>query len=77
MQCELNQLAAGESGSIVDIDADEALYFRLHALGFRMGRSITVIRHGNFKGPLQVALGTTHVIIRRNDAAKITVHRNA
>jgi len=77
MQCDLNHLLDGESGSIVDIDADEALYHRLHALGFRTGRSITVLRHGILKGPLQVALGTTQVIIRRKDAAKITVHKAA
>jgi ferrous iron transport protein A len=77
MQCDLNQLRDGETGSIVDIDADEALYYRLHALGFRNGQSIKVLRHGILKGPIQVALGTTQVIIRRTDAARITVKRAA
>jgi ferrous iron transport protein A len=77
MQCELNQLRDGETASITEIDADEALYYRLHALGFRTGQPITVMRHGILKGPLQVSLGTTQVIIRRKDAARIKVRRAA
>lgn len=76
MHSRLDQLANGESASIVEIEAEDALYFRLHALGFRTGKSITVLRHGILNGPLQVALGTTQVIIRRHDAAKVIVHRS-
>lgn len=77
MICDLRYLADGDSAAILDIDADEALFHRLYALGFRLGRQVTVLRHGILKGPIQVAVGTTQVILRRSDAAKITVKREA
>ncbi|MFM2396837.1 MAG: hypothetical protein RLZZ144_87 [Pseudomonadota bacterium] len=71
----LNQLAAGERANIVTIHADEALHQRLQALGFRTGKQIQLIRKASFSGPLQVRIGTTDVLIRRIEAAKISIHK--
>jgi len=68
---DLCHMKEGESAPILSIEADEALHHRLVALGFRIGKSVTVIRHGRFSGPLQVRIGMTDVILRRSDAAKI------
>ena len=77
MICDLSHLRDGDSASILDIDADEALSSRLNALGFRSGKVVTVLRHGILQGPLQVAVGTTQIILRRSDAARIRVNRKS
>ena len=69
----LASLHPGETATIVDIHADEALHQRLQALGFRSGKQIELIRQAAFSGPLQVRLGTTDVLLRRSEAAKIKV----
>lgn len=73
MRANLSLMNAGQSARVKSIAADEALHHRLTALGFRVGKLITVIRLGRFKGPLQVRVGSTDVILRRVDAAKISV----
>ncbi|MDD1649112.1 MAG: ferrous iron transport protein A [Methylococcaceae bacterium] len=71
MSTDLSRLKDGETAQVLSIEADEALHHRLMALGFRIGNPVTVIRHGRFRGPLQVRVGMTDVILRRSDAAKI------
>jgi ferrous iron transport protein A len=73
MESDLNHLKEGESAIIRSIGADGALYHRLMALGFRVGKAVSVIRHSRFRGPMQVRVGTTDVILRRTDAEKIRV----
>lgn len=65
----------GEFATIVAIHAEEALHQRLLALGFRSGKRIHLIRAASFSGPLQVRIGTTDILLRRNEAAKVTVCR--
>ncbi len=72
---DLTSLAAGESATIVAIHAEEALHQRLLALGFRNGKLVKLIRKASFSGPLQVRIGTTDVLLRRTEAAKISVQK--
>ncbi len=67
----LSQLAIGKNATIAAIEAEELLYHRLSALGFRVGKPLSVIRRANFNGPLHVRLGTTDVILRDSEAARI------
>ena len=69
----LSQLSAGQHAIIAAIEADESLFHRLSALGFRVGKPLSVIRRANFNGPLQVRLGTTDVILRNAEAAHIQI----
>ena len=69
----LAHLHPGDTATIVAIHAEEALHQRLLALGFRSGKQIALIRRASFSGPVQVRIGTTDVLLRRNEAAKITV----
>lgn len=69
----LASLQPGDTATIVAIHAEEALHQRLLALGFRSGKQIELIRRAAFSGPLQVRVGTTDVLLRRNEAAKIDV----
>ena len=69
----LAALHPGDTATIVAIHAEEALHQRLLALGFRSGKQVKLIRKAGFSGPLQVRIGTTDILLRRGEAAKITV----
>lgn len=69
----LASLHPGDTATIVAIHAEEALHQRLQALGFRSGKQVELIRKASFSGPLQVRVGTTDVLLRRSEAAKITI----
>jgi len=69
----LAHLHPGDTATIVSIHAEEALHQRLQALGFRSGKQIELIRKASFSGPLQVRIGTTDILLRRSEAAKIKV----
>lgn len=71
----LATLKTGDTATIVSIHAEEALHQRLLALGFRTERRIELIRKASFGGPLQVRIGTTDILLRRTEAAKIRVHK--
>lgn len=69
----LTNLKIGQYAVITAIEADESLFTRLSALGFRVGKPLQIIRRANFNGPLQVRLGTTDVILREAEAARIQI----
>lgn len=71
----LSSMNPGEIATIEAIYTDDALYQRLLAMGFRIGKQVEVIRRARFAGPLQVRIGTTDILLRKNEAAKITVRR--
>lgn len=71
----LASLHPGDIATIASIHAEEALHLRLLALGFRTGKQIELIRKASFSGPLQVRIGTTDVMLRRSEAAKIKVQK--
>lgn len=69
----LNSLQAGEYALISEIDADESLFHRLAALGFRIGKKVELVRCASFNGPLHVRIGNTDIILRRAEASRIQV----
>ena len=71
----LTSLVSGESATIIAIHTDDALRQRLMALGFRVGKRIDLIRKASFSGPLQVRIGTTDILLRKAEAAKISVEK--
>lgn len=70
----LSALLAGEQAVIIAIIAEPALGQRLNALGFKIGKSIVVIRRASFNGPMHVRLGATDIILRPQDATRIHLH---
>ncbi|MDO9051323.1 MAG: FeoA family protein [Methylotenera sp.] len=70
----LSQLKTGQHAIISAIEAEESLFHRLSALGFRVGKPLRIIRRANFNGPLHVRLGTTDIILRLVDATRIHVN---
>lgn len=73
----LTSLNPGEQATIRAIDADEGLYHRLTALGFRIGKRIELVRRARFSGPLHVRIGATEIILRRSEATRIQIINNA
>ena len=69
----LSDLVPGQEAVISAVHADEALHQRLAALGFRIGRSVLLMRRGRWAGPLHVRLGATDVMLRRSEAGLIAV----
>ena len=70
----LSDLAPGQQAVISAVHADEALHHRLAALGFRIGRSVMLMRRGRWAGPLHVRLGATDVMLRLSESGLISVH---
>lgn len=70
----LSLLEIGQHAVIAAIEADESLFHRLSALGFRVGKPLSIMRRANFNGPLHVRLGTTDVVLRNIDATRIQVN---
>jgi Fe2+ transport system protein FeoA len=69
----LAALKPGETATIAAVHTDQALSYRLAALGFRVGKRIEMVRTARFSGPLHVRIGATDVMLRRKDAQQIEV----
>lgn len=69
----LHKLENGKKGVIASITVAPEFAHRLSALGLRVGELIEVVRRAPFAGPLHLRIGTTDVIMRRQDAASIVV----
>ncbi len=70
----LSELGSKQAGVIAALHADQELYYRLVALGFRVGQKIEMIRRAIFNGPMHVRVGTTEVMLRKNEAEKIELY---
>ena len=69
----LDRLKVGESATIQSISADETLFHRLAALGFRVGKKIEVVRKASFNGPMHVRIGNTDIMLRISEAHRIQI----
>lgn len=69
----LNQLSPHQSATILQVKAGQDLLRRMAALGIRPGRRVEVIRLAPMGGPLQIRIGHTDLMIRREDAARIDI----
>ena len=69
----LLEIPLGKCALIQAIDAGMVLRERMAALGLRPGREVRVLRRAWLRGPLQIRAGSTEIIIRRGEAARIRV----
>ncbi len=74
---DLASLKPGEHATICGIHADENLHHRLNALGFRVGKHIELVRRARFSGPLHVRIGSTDIVMRQSEAARIQISHRA
>jgi Fe2+ transport system protein FeoA len=68
----LSHLRKGECAFITGIHAPDSTRIRLQAMGLRTGREAEVIRCPRI-GPMQVRVGSVHLIMRRSDAARVSI----
>jgi Fe2+ transport system protein FeoA len=68
----LSSLRQGECAFITGIHAPDSTRSRLQAMGLRTGREAEVIRCPRI-GPMQIRVGSVHLIMRRSDAARISI----
>lgn len=71
----LTHLQPGQYGHIQEIHAEDSLFQRLAALGFRAGKKIELVRRASFNGPLHVRIGSTDIILRAAEARRILITR--
>ncbi|HKI64571.1 MAG TPA: FeoA family protein [Burkholderiales bacterium] len=69
----LAALRPGDCATILALDAGQALYHRLAALGLRAGKTVRMIRRARFGGPFHIRVGTTDLMLRIPDARRIQV----
>jgi Fe2+ transport system protein FeoA len=68
----LSNLGIGERAFITGIHAPDGMRQRLQSMGLRTGREAEVIRSPRL-GPMQIRVGSVHLIMRRCDAARVTI----
>ncbi|HUT41279.1 MAG TPA: FeoA domain-containing protein [Gammaproteobacteria bacterium] len=68
----LSNLGIGERAFITGIHAPDGMRQRLQSMGLRTGREAEVIRNPRL-GPMQIRVGSVHLIMRRCDAARVTI----
>ncbi len=71
----LSHLTSGQSATIASLDAQNELYLRLTAMGFRVGKRVELLRSAAFSGPLHVRIGTTDIMLRRREGERVHVVR--
>jgi ferrous iron transport protein A len=69
----LSQIPLGQSARVSAIALSLDLAQRLAALGLRIDSEVTVLRRGWLGGPLQLRVGGTELMLRRDAAAQISV----
>jgi len=68
----LSLLKKGESAIITGIHAPGSTRQRLQSMGLRTGHEAEVIRCSRL-GPMQIRIGSVHLIMRRRDAARVSI----
>jgi ferrous iron transport protein A len=68
----LSRLRKGQTALITGIHAPDSIRHRLQAMGLRTGRKAEVIRCPRL-GPMQIRIGSVNLIMRRCDAARVTI----
>lgn len=69
----LNDLAPGRRARIRQLHGQHAVRQRLMDLGLRPNIEVLLVRSAPLDDPIQIKLGTTHITLRRHEAATIEV----
>lgn len=70
---DLSVLPIGQRAIIQDIVGEDSIRQRMKSMGLRAGRETWVVRAARLGGPLQIRVGSVSLILRRSDAARISV----
>ena len=70
---QLLDLTPGSTAVVASLSADAGLRQRLEALGLKPGQPVQMLRRGWWSGPLHVRVGMTELMMRRRDAARVSL----
>lgn len=73
MPLHLSDLPTGTPATVLALHVGREHARRMAGLGLRPGMHVRVIRRAPLRGPLQIRVGHTDMILRRADAARIEV----
>ena len=71
-QLNLSCLRKGQTGMILGIHAPDGTRQRMQSMGLRTGHEAEVIRCSRL-GPMHIRIGSVHLIMRRRDAARVSI----
>lgn len=77
MKPSLADLLPGQRGQVVSIDCERQLSRRLMEMGLLPGTRIRVVRTAPLGDPIEIRVRNYSLSLRRAEAAKITVTREA
>ena len=69
----LVDLPRGSQATVQALTAESGLRQRLEALGLKPGQVVQMLRRGVWAGPLHVRVGMTELMLRRRDAARVSL----
>ena len=69
----LEQMYAGQKGTIVEIEGGHAVVHRLGSMGLRVGKAITKISAMLMRGPVTVKVDNSQIALGHGMAKKIHV----
>ena len=72
----LTELAKGQSGRVIKVNAGAGLIHRLEAIGLRAGTSVTKVSGIPLRGPVIVQAGGTRVGLGHGMARKVLIEVN-
>lgn len=71
----LNALTNGVKAAIEDMAFEAEARLRLQAMGLGIGQEVSVVRQAHGHGPMMLRSGTTYLMLRQSDAARIRVRK--
>jgi len=73
----LEEMNAGQSGTIVQVEGGHGLTHRLSSMGIRAGKAITKVSAMLMRGPVTVKIGNSQVALGHGMAKKIHIEIEA
>jgi ferrous iron transport protein A len=73
----LDRLRTGAHGMVTCLNLDEDTLHRVMAFGLIPGQTFHITRRAAFGGPIMLAVGTTHFMLRGKLARQIEVQASA
>lgn len=69
----LDQLRAGQAGTVERLDGDPALVQRLYEIGMLEGEAVEVLGFAPLGDPVEVRVGNTRLSLRKREASAVSV----
>ena len=72
---KLNQLAVGESATVVSISGEEETVERIMEMGLIEGTNIRVVRFAPLGDPIEIEARGYHLTLRKQEASLVEIER--